>query len=458
MERLRLLLVEDDLTDQLSFKRFIKQEKLTYDYQIAGSVTEATSVLASQNFDIIIADHSLGDGTAFDLFEYIPKSSPIIFVTGNGNEHTAVKALKAGASDYLTKDLNGNYLNLLPHIIENVLKSKTAELELENYRQNLEAMVEERTKALQNEIIKRREVERQLRLLAITFETHEAIVITDDKATILRVNSAFTELTGYTAREVLGHKMSILKSGRQDILFYKELWNTLLTTGQYEGEVWNRKKSGEVFPEWLTITAIRDEHEVVTNYVGVLADITQQKNAENEIKKLAFYDPLTELANRRLLLDRITQELAVARRNKFYGSVIFIDLDGFKPLNDTYGHHIGDELLVQVANRLSAILREDDTASRLGGDEFIVLIHANENEYQPALDKAMAVAIKIKAALNEVYILNDTEHSFSASLGITVFPGQIKSAEEVLKQADKAMYASKNAGRNTISIYQAGEK
>lgn len=458
MNRINVLLVEDDLTDQLSFKRFVKRQQLPYDYDIAGSVAEAIESLSANSYDIVIADHALGDGTAFDLFEYIPFSTtPVVFVTGNGNEDTAVQALKTGASDYLTKDIEGNYLKLLPLIIENVLKSKADEIELESHRHHLEKLVKERTGELNQEINKRKEVEQQLRLLAVTFESHEAIVITDVKANILRVNKAFTFLTGYSAEDALGKNMRLIGSGKQDSDFYKQLWKTLIETGQFEGEIWNRRKSGEIYPQWLTITGIVDTEGLITRYVGHLVDITQHKNAEMEIKKLAFYDPLTGLANRRLLLDRLSQQLVVAKRNKNYGAVIFLDLDEFKPLNDTYGHHVGDELLIQVGVRLCSTLREEDTASRLGGDEFIILVSAKEVSFKNARNNAMLIATKIQAVLNQVYILNNSQHYFTSSIGVAIFPEQNNDPEEIIKLADKAMYKSKEAGRNRISVYHEFE-
>jgi diguanylate cyclase (GGDEF)-like protein/PAS domain S-box-containing protein len=454
VNRINLLLVEDDLTDQLSFKRFVKHQHLPYDFDVAGSVAEAIERLSANTYDIIIADHVLGDGIAFDLFEYIPFSTTsVIFVTGNGNEDTAVQALKTGASDYLTKDIEGNYLTLLPLTIEHVLKAKADEIELERHRYHLEQLVAERTRELKQEIAKREEVEQQLRLLAVTFESHEAIVITDDKAKILRVNKAFTLLTGYSAEEALGKNMRLISSGKQDPEFYKQFWKELIDTKQYAGEIWNRRKSGEFYPQWLTVSGIADAEGITTHYVGHLVDITQHKNAELEIRKLAFYDPLTGLANRRLLLDRLRQQLVVAKRNKDYGAIIFLDLDEFKLLNDTYGHHVGDDLLIQVASRLCSVLREEDTASRLGGDEFVILISAKELSYQKARDNAMIVATKIQAALNEVYLLNNVQHHFTSSMGVAIFPEQHADSEEIIKSADKAMYQSKRAGRNIISVF-----
>ncbi|BCG63932.1 MAG: hypothetical protein methR_P1682 [Methyloprofundus sp.] len=456
MSAIRVLLVEDDLADQMSFKRFVKKNALHYDYTIAGSLADAITLLESNSYDIILADHSLGDGTAFDLFAHIA-ATPLIFITGNGTEQTAVKALKAGAADYLSKDIDANYLQLIPITIENVLKAQAIKVELTRYQVDLEALVEQRTQELETEIERRKKIETQLRLLAITFETHESIVITDAKAKIVKVNKAFSKLTGYSAKEVIGNKMSILKSGRQLPDFYKEMWKKLIATGEYEGELWNRSKSGRIYPEYLTITAVKDETGAVSNYVGILTDITLQKEAETEIKKLAFYDALTSLANRRLLYDRLEHEVAISKRTKYYGAIIFLDMDDFKPLNDTYGHHVGDELLIQVAQRLQGILRKQDTPSRFGGDEFVILIHASDMEYNLAISHAKFITQKIQYEINKVYYLDKIEHHCSCSMGFTMFPNAGLTTELIMQQADKAMYAAKHAGKNRICFYDKGE-
>jgi len=452
MSSIQVLLIEDNLTDQMGFKRFVKKNALNYDYQIASSVSEAKSLLSAQTFDIVLADHALGDGTAFDVLPHIP-STPVIMITGNDNATIAVKALKAGASDYLTKDIDSSYLELLPITIENALKTQAIKNELDKHREHLEVLVELRTQELQAEIEKRKSIEQQLRILAISFETHETIVITDDKGIIIKVNKAFTTLTGYSAEEAIGQHMSILKSGHQDQQFYINMWTQLLQTGQYEGEVWNRCKSGRVYPEYLTITAVKDNDGSVINYVGLLTDITAQKEAESEIKKLAFYDALTSLANRRLLIDRLDHELIIAKRTDAYGSLIYLDLDDFKPLNDTYGHHIGDELLIQVGQRLQSVLREEDTPARLGGDEFVVLIHASEKSFELALKNAQIVAKKIQQELNKAYFLGNNEHYFSCSIGITVYPDNGHDSDKIMQHADKAMYDAKHAGKNTICFF-----
>jgi len=297
--------------------------------------------------------------------------------------------------------------------------------------------------------------EEQTRLAATTFETLEGITITDKYGVVLKVNHAFTVITGYSEKESVGKHMSFLKSGRQDAAFYNDLWKQLIETGKFEGEIWNRKKNGDVFPEWITITAVKDKSNMVTHYVGIFSDITAKKVSEDEIRSLAFYDPLTELPNRRLLLDRIQQEILEAKRNHYFGAVIFLDLDRFKILNDSLGHHVGDGLLIQVSKRLRSVLREEDTASRLGGDEFVVLLPAQGGSAEEAADKAIYVAEKIRVLLNKPYSLENNEHTFSCSLGVSIFPEDSELAASVLQKADTAMYLSKDRGKNCISFYHS---
>jgi len=297
--------------------------------------------------------------------------------------------------------------------------------------------------------------EEQTRLAATTFETLEGITITDANAMVLKVNKAFTKITGYTEQESVGQHMSFLKSGRQNAAFYADLWKQLCDTGKYEGEIWNRKKNGEVFPEWITITAVKDSFGNVTHFVGIFSDISVKKASEEEIRSLAFYDPLTNLPNRRLLLDRIQQEILEAKRDKHFGAVIFLDLDRFKILNDSLGHHVGDELLIKVGARLKSVLRDGDTASRLGGDEFVVLLPFQENSAETAADKAINVAEKIRVLLNEPYHLQNNEHTFSSSLGIAIFPEDSDQANDILQKSDTAMYLSKERGKNCISFYHS---
>ncbi|ESS74004.1 putative diguanylate cyclase [Methyloglobulus morosus KoM1] len=304
------------------------------------------------------------------------------------------------------------------------------------------------------DITRQKHSEEQLRLAANTFESQQGIMITDKEAKILRVNKAFTQITGFSAVQVIGDNPRILKSGRHDQAFFEDYWRQLLTNDKFEGEIWNRRKNGEVYPEWQTVTAVRNNQGEVSHYVSVFSDITEKKDAENKIHNMAFYDPLTNLPNRRLLLDRFDHEIAIAKRYKQFGSVLYLDLDHFKILNDSQGHLVGDELLIQVAARLSEVLREEDTPARLGGDEFVVLLHANSESLSAAADHAMTVAEKIREQINAPFVLGQYQHQIGTSIGIALFPGDQESPDGVLQQADTAMYRSKSSGRNAINFFQ----
>lgn len=302
--------------------------------------------------------------------------------------------------------------------------------------------------------IERKQDEEALRIAAQTFQSHEAILVSDANNNILRVNSAFTKITGYTETEVLGKNPKLLSSGRQDEAFYLSMYEALDQKGTWEGEIWNRRKDGSLYPEWLTVTGVKNYTGILTHYVAIFSDITDRKNAEQEIYNLAFYDPLTALANRRLLLDRLKQEIITSKRHQSYGSIIFFDLDKFKMLNDSFGHQAGDELLIQAAQRIKSVIREGDTACRLGGDEFVVLISSYENDLRQAADNTMIVAEKIRHTINQPFILESGEHIISASIGITMYPELSDQADVILQQADTAMYQSKSSGRNSIHFFQ----
>ena len=304
------------------------------------------------------------------------------------------------------------------------------------------------------DVTERKYLEAELRLSATTFEIHEAIMITDAEANIQKINKAFTEITGYTENDVIGKNSRILNSDQEYDNFYKKMWLQLKTKGQYDGELWSKRKNGEPYPLRLTISATRDEHNEVTHFVTVFSDITEQKNAEDKIRNLAFYDPLTKLSNRRLLLDRLEHELIVSKRNNKFGAVLFLDLDHFKLLNDALGHTIGDELLIQVSKRLSSCLRYEDTAARLGGDEFVVMIIGKSHSAEESLEQALTVAEKIQQSIGQPYDLQGHTHHITVSTGITVFPDNNFTPEEILKQADAAMYQAKSEGRNSICFYK----
>jgi diguanylate cyclase (GGDEF)-like protein/PAS domain S-box-containing protein len=303
------------------------------------------------------------------------------------------------------------------------------------------------------DVTERNRAEVELRIAAAAFESQEGMFVADAKRVILRINQAFSAITGFTVKEAVGQTTRLLKSDRHDEIFSATMWGNVNRTGAWSGEIWNRQKNGEVSPRWLTITAVRGSDGSITHYVGTLVDITQRKADEAKIENLAFYDPLTQLPNRRLLVDRLRQALVICVRSKQLGAVLFIDLDDFKTLNDTQGHDVGDQLLHQVARRLLTCVRASDTVARLGGDEFVVMLEGLSRSSQEAATKAEAVGEKILAALAPSYLLAGHEYHGTGSVGGTLFSDHGETADELLKRADLAMYQAKAAGRNILRFF-----
>ena len=307
--------------------------------------------------------------------------------------------------------------------------------------------------AITRDISQRKEDENQLRIAATAFESQEGMMVTDEKNTILRVNTAFSKITGYTAEEVIGKTPQFLKSGRHLPAFYKALWESINSTGEWEGEIWNRRKSGEDYPQHMMIKVVKDLNLKVTHYVCTLTDITHKKAAADKIERLAFYDPLTGLPNRQLLHDRLKPALANSHRTGLHGALLFIDLDNFKALNDTLGHDMGDLLLQQVAERLLSCVREVDTVARLGGDEFVVMLEDLNAEMLAAVKQAEHVGEKVLGVINQPFQLMEYSYTSTPSIGITLFQGQDESVDQLLKHADIAMYQAKTSGRNTLCFF-----
>jgi diguanylate cyclase (GGDEF)-like protein/PAS domain S-box-containing protein len=321
--------------------------------------------------------------------------------------------------------------------------------------------------AVLTDITARKQVEMDLKISAIAFEAQEGMFITDAQRNIVRVNQSFTRITGYSAEEVVGMTPRLFRSGRHSPSFYAGMNQRLELTGSWEGEVWNRRKNGEVHPEWLTITAVRDDMGNVMNYVATLTDITDRKQAEEEIRHLAFYDPLTSLPNRRLTADRLASALIRAERRGRHGALMLLDLDNFKTLNDTIGHDAGDMLLVEVARRLEGCVRQGDTVARMGGDEFVIILEDLDGSLSAAM-QAEVVASKVLTAVSLPYFLPRPEgrevapdddgpleirHDCTASIGIAMFADQSDSPDELMKRADTAMYQAKSDGRNAQRFF-----
>lgn len=303
--------------------------------------------------------------------------------------------------------------------------------------------------AVKEDITSRIRAEEELRMSAAVFDTiSEGILVTDKYNHIKSVNPAFTEITGYTLEDVLGKNPSVLSSGRQGRDFYEKMWNELKKNGTWSGEIWNRKKDGVVFPEWMSLSVIRDDHGEVQEHVAVFSDITRRKSDEAKIRYQANYDALTGLPNRSLVLDRMNKALARARRENWLVALIFLDLDRFKSVNDTHGHVVGDELLKIAASRLQNELLESDTIGRFGGDEFIIILEDLKNPNQAA-----EVSARLISSLSIPIRIEDREFFVGASIGITVYPNDAKDSTALLSNADLAMYRAKDIGGNRYQFF-----
>ncbi len=299
----------------------------------------------------------------------------------------------------------------------------------------------------------RMQAEEELRIAATAFEAQEGMLVMDAQQVILRVNTAFTQSMGYSEAESVGKNLSLLHARQNAGLELDILSKALLRDGQWAGEIWSQRKNGDVFPQWVSITAVYDGRHAVSHFVATLTDITQRKAAEEQVRQLAFFDPLTDLPNRRLLMDRLRRALSASEQNQRMGALLFIDLDNFKILNDTQGHHKGDMLLQQVARRLVGIVRDCDTVARLGGDEFLVMLEDLDMGYDNAVSHVKFVGAKIVAVLNQPYMLGVSEFNSTASVGIAMYTGTAVAMDELLKQADMAMYQAKAAGRNRVRFF-----
>lgn len=304
-----------------------------------------------------------------------------------------------------------------------------------------------------SDITEQKHKDDDLRISATAFETQNGIMITDSDGIILRVNKSFTRICGYEAEDAIGQTPKLLNSGRQSESFYQDMWNHLKEKHFWQGEIWNKHKNGNVFLEWLTITAVLDSHSRVTHYVANFSDITERQLNQDKIEKLAFYDALTNLPNRRLLKERLDQAVRYTKRTNQCGALFFLDLDNFKTLNDSKGHMVGDILLQQVAERLKKTVREVDTIARLGGDEFVILLENLGECKVDAIHQSEKVALTVLEAFNAPFILEEYSHHSSPSIGVEIVHPNNNGADAILAHADLAMYQAKKQGRNTVRFF-----
>ncbi len=289
-----------------------------------------------------------------------------------------------------------------------------------------------------------------LKMSSAVFEhTMDGVLITNAQNRIVHVNDSFVQITGYLPHEVIGKDPKLLRSGKHDKHFYSQMWKQIKHNGYWQGEITNRKKNGEIYIEWLSVNAIRNDKGEVENYIGIFSDVTHQRKDAQQQAYLATHDPLTGLSNRLLLNDRLEHAINHANRFNKCIAVIFCDLDDFKPINDTYGHSIGDEVLKEVAGAFKEILRKEDTVCRFGGDEFVILI-----EELKSFEYLQAILEKLRAISERVFIVDGIRLQVGISIGASLYPNDADSPESLLERADEAMYRAKHGGKNQVAYYR----
>ncbi len=419
---LRVLIVEDLPYDAELMAIRLRDEGFELDYTRVQGETAYLEALEEQP-DLILCDWHLPQFSgqrALSLLSQKNLDIPFIIVSGGIGEEAAIDALRQGASDYVLKDR--------PARLGEAVKRVLLDQQLKQAH---------------------RVAEEKLRLAERAFQnTAEGITVTDVNGDIVSTNPAFEAITGYTHDEVLGQNPRILKSGHHEPSFYREMWNTLTSTGHWRGEIWNRRKNGDVYLEWLTISAVKDSKGETTHFVGVFTDITQIKEAQAQINFLAHHDALTKLPNRALFRERFEHALMHARRADQPVALLFLDLDRFKTVNDTLGHPAGDQVLLEVSERMRTIIRASDTLARLGGDEFVLLLEEQANAQHAAV-----VARKLIDLFSNSMIIGEHELVVTASIGITLYPNDGDDPDLLIRHADRAMYEAKQQGRNTYRFF-----
>lgn len=417
LKNFTVLCVEDELDVREELAQFLKRRVKTL--YLASNGNEGLTLYQEHMPDIVITDILMPIMNGLDMTKAIKRINPdvpVIVTTAFNDPDFFLRAIEMGVSKYVLKPLE--------------------------IRKFLESV---------REVAWLLRAQRELRISATVFNASaEAILITDDRNQIITVNPAFSLITGYEHDEIIGKNPKFLSSGRQGVDFYKTMWATLQKEHAWQGEIWNRRKNGEIYPEWLSLSLVLDDNGVPNYYVAIFSDMTMRKAAEQRLYHLAHFDPLTNLPNRTLLQDRLHQAVGHAARAGSKIGLMFIDLDRFKYVNDTFGHLVGDLLLQEVSRRLKACVRGSDTVCRLGGDEFVILLPQVDGE-----EGVAKVAKLILSQLTSAFILQDHEVHIGGSIGIAMYPENGLDAEALMKCADSAMYAVKESGRNNFQFFQS---
>lgn len=422
MTPLKVLLVEDSDSDAGLVMRSLRRGGFDASYERVEIAPDMAKALESDGWDIVISDYNLPEFDAPGALAVLKASKrdlPFIVVSGNIGEDSAVSLMKSGAHDYILKDS----LSRLPLVVKRELT------EAETRRQLKQS-------------------EAHLRLAAQVFESsREAIVITDAERRIVSANRAFTEITGHAFEDVRAQSIAVLNSSGEDLELLRAIWSQVAEKGFWQGEVTTKRKLGTDYPIRLSVTAVSDDAGAPQNYVLVASDITEHKQAVERINYLAHFDVLTDLPNRVALHARVAQILAQAKNTGTHVSILFVDLDRFKAINDSLGHHAGDAVLKGVAARLKLCMRAADVVSRLGGDEFVVVL-PQTNE-----DGAKEVANKIREALSVPYVFDGQNLTVTPTIGISVYPDDGDDADTLIRNADSALYHAKDSGRNNYLFF-----
>jgi len=417
LKNVSVLLVEDDEVTRDYLARTLGR-RLGAVYTARNGM-EGLQMFVTHSPKVVIADINLPGMNGIAMVESIRKQNsetPIIVTSGAGGQDHAETMFDLGVNRFVQKPIDAGKL------VDSIM-----------------------------DCVKRSDAVKGMQLSASVFEASPlAIMIADDNREIVAANDAFCEITGYTREEVLGRNPKLLSSGKHNARFYQGMWQALDETGKWAGEIWNRRKSGELYLEWLTIAVVRNESGNPDHYIAVFSDISERKAAEEKVRHLAHHDSLTDLPNRILLLDRLSQALRKVQRDKGVVALMFLDLDHFKSINDVLGHGAGDSLLCQIAGRLSSCVRDVDTVSRLGGDEFAILLPDIGSG-----EMASRVAEKILASFSQPCLIGHRELHVTISIGISLAPLDGDEAETLIKHADTAMYLAKKNGRNNFSFFDS---
>ncbi|MDX8383227.1 MAG: EAL domain-containing protein [Ghiorsea sp.] len=433
------ILIVDDIEDNLFLLEDILDQP-QYEVVKANSGQQALDILATDtDFALILMDVMMPGMDGFETVKCIKEIGnlqdiSVVFITALAPSDLSMRQGYAnGAIDFIVKPIDSEYLLAKVQAFCTFYQQK---------------------KAMQDEIKQRKSLMRQLQLSSTIFNTSsEGIIVTDERVMIQAVNPAFESITGYSSAEIIGKNPNTLQSGLQDDDFYKIMWFAIKKVGYWEGEVRNRRKNGEIYPEWLRISKVLNDDGKITNYIGTFSDISSHASAKQKLYYLAHYDALTELPNRVLFQETLKHEISNAQRNNTKLALFFLDLDRFKVINDTLGHSAGDKLLQEVSGRLLECMRDNDMLSRQGGDEFTgIILGLNKAE------EAAIVAEKMIKVMEQPVLIQGEELYVTASIGISIYPDDTNSQETLLKYADSAMYRAKDKGRNTYTYYQEDTK